>query len=119
MSRLRANSSPAFSDAEDRIGAKPSLRTLIVTRPDARRRATNVPESSVRCIDPPGVIKTLAPSTGDPSESRTVPLIEERCESAVGRARDCAGRVRALTVRARLTSSRITVAAIPEVGKWI
>ncbi len=119
MSRLRVSSLPALSDAEDRIGAKPSLRTLIVTRPDGRRRATNVPESSVRYVDPPGVIKTLAPSTGDPSESRTVPLIEARSESAEGRARDCAGRVRALTVKARLTRSRITVAAIPDGRKWV
>jgi hypothetical protein len=108
-----------LSEAEDRIGAKPSLRTLIVTRPDGRRRATNVPDSSVRYIDPPGVITTLAPSTGIPSESRIMPLIEERCESAVGRARVWADSVRALTLSARLRRSLITVAAIPDVRKWI
>jgi hypothetical protein len=116
---LRVNSSSFFSDAENRIGAKPSLRTLIVTRPGGSRRARKVPESSVRYVDPPGVINTLAPSTGDPSESRTMPLTEERGESAVGRARACAERLRVLTLRVRLTRSLIAVAAIPDVRKWI
>jgi hypothetical protein len=84
MRRLTVNSSPSLSDAEDRIGAKPSLRTLIVTRPDGSRRAKNAPESSVRYVDPLGAIKTFAPSTV--TESRTVPLIDERCESAASRA---------------------------------
>ena len=48
-----------------------------------------------------------------------MPLTEERGESAVGRDRDCAESVRALTLSVRLRRSRITVAAIPDVRKWI
>ena len=69
MGRSTASSVPTGTETVDRIGENPNLRTLMVTEPTGALRARNLPSESVRWIDPPGVINTLAPTTGNPSES--------------------------------------------------